>query len=63
MNFLQTGVPSHAQKPRFKRGINPENMQTSRNLRSFGYFSLKRQVKSDGKGRYKKRRQTSSCRR
>ncbi len=26
-------------------------MQTSRNLRSFGYFSLKRQVKSDGKGR------------
>jgi hypothetical protein len=41
VNFLQTGVPSHAQKPRFKRGINPENMQASRNLRSFGCFSLK----------------------
>ena len=24
VNFLQTGVPSHTQKPRFKRGINPK---------------------------------------
>ena len=38
MNFLQTGVPSHAQKPRFKRGINPRKYASKPKPTQFRLF-------------------------